>query len=116
MYGDDTVDIRLNSPDITEKNLSYFILKAPTQQFLQESYETSQWKIPYSIKQKFHSIFTNDTTREIMAFIIINGSRHFHGYLMIENDLEEYQSLTEEEAKQKVLSLSFSIKFDSLSV
>lgn len=45
----------------------------------------------------------NDTTREIMAFIVINGSRHFHGYLMIENDLNEYQNLSEEEAKSKVI-------------
>jgi hypothetical protein len=96
LYGDDSV-VRMESPEI--KNLNYVILKSPTQQFLMDSYRDNLWNTTPQIKKKLRELCQQN---EVMAFVIINGSRHFHGYLMIENDKGEYDQLNEEEAKLKV--------------
>ncbi len=42
---------------------------------------------------------------EVYGIIVVNGSRHFNGYCLIENDYDEFCLLGEDEAKLKVLLL-----------
>jgi hypothetical protein len=99
LYGDETV-VGIESPDMREKNCHYFILKAPNHQALCESYESGIWFASQQIKKVLRELCQK--AAEVIAFIIVNGSRHFSGYLSVENDYEEWSQLSPEEAKAKV--------------
>jgi hypothetical protein len=106
LYGDETVG---GAPEMVEKNCHYFILKAPTHQALWESYESGIWFASPQIKKVIRELCQKPA--EVIAFIVVNGSRHFNGYLTVENDYEEWSQLTPEEAKAKVATYAPLILF-----
>ena len=85
------------------KKRKYFMLKASNQKSFEDSYRNNQWNSLFSIKQKIRNEFF---TSIIYGIVVINGSRHFHGYFLIEDDSRELSLLEEEEAKRKVIFYS----------
>lgn len=82
------------------KTKKYFMLKAMNSKFLAHSFENRTWNTLTSIKQNIRNELS--FSNEVYGLVVINGTRHFHGYCLIENDNEEYQQMNEEEAKLKV--------------